>query len=71
MSMDPNRWLKTLPKMNTEFQTKECNADANRFVNTLPNPKVSSNNSLKKYPPNKQAIIAGHIDQCKLFEYQK
>ncbi len=47
MSMDPNRWLKTLPNMNTEFQTKECDADASRFVSTLP--KASSNNSVKKY----------------------
>jgi len=59
MSMDPNRWLKTLPKMNTTFQTEECIVDANRFVNTLP--KVRSNNSVKKYSLPTILIVAGII----------
>ena len=36
MSMDPNRWVTTLPFMNTESNKEKYKLDSKRWVNTLP-----------------------------------
>ncbi len=73
MSMDPNRWINTLPFTNKEFDQEKYKLDSNRWVNTLPgkdenalilsnainsNPKSSSG---KKYSLTIIGFIVGLI----------
>ena len=36
MSMDPNRWINTLPITSTEFNQEKYKLDSNRWIKTLP-----------------------------------
>ena len=51
MSMDPSRWISTLPANNIEVDQEKYKLDSNRWVDTLPkiNPKINKSNSIKKY----------------------
>ena len=73
MSMDPNRWVKTVPFIGTKSNQEECKLDSSRWVNTLPrkddntliltnvinsNPKSSS---AKKYSLTIIVFVVGLI----------
>ena len=51
MSMDPSRWISTLPANNIEVDQEKYKLDSNRWVDTLPkiNSKINKSNSIKKY----------------------
>ena len=50
MSMDPSRWVKTLPASNIKSVQEKYDLDSNRWVNTLPKTiEIKENNSIKKY----------------------
>ena len=50
MSMDPSRWIKTLPASNIKSVQEKYDLDSNRWVNTLPKMiKTNESNSIKKY----------------------
>ena len=37
MSMDPNRWVNTIPFIGAKSNQENCKLDSNKWVNTLPN----------------------------------
>tara|TARA_Y100000590_G_scaffold228440_1_gene257756 strand:+ start:2648 stop:3376 length:729 start_codon:yes stop_codon:yes gene_type:complete len=47
MSMDPNKWINTLPNINKESDLEKYKLDSNIWVNTIP--KKNQTNPLKKY----------------------
>ena len=67
MSMDPNRWINTIPFIGTTSNQEKYKLDSNRWVNTLPtynNPTYSKKNgdsSTKKYPLVITLFVVGLI----------
>jgi len=73
MSMDPNRWVNTLPFTNTESNQEKYKLDSNKWINTLPrkndNALILSNtinsnlksNSVKKYSLTIIVFVVGLI----------
>ena len=50
MSMDPSRWVKTLPASNIKSAQEKYDLDSNRWINTLPKTiETNESNSIKKY----------------------
>ena len=50
MSMDPSRWVKTLPATNIKSAQEKYDLDSNRWINTLPKTiETNESNSIKKY----------------------
>ena len=73
MSMDPNRWLNTVPFIGTKSNQEKYKLDYNRWINTLPrkddnalilsntiNPNLKSN-SVKKYSLTIIVFVVGLI----------
>ena len=72
MSMDPSRWVKTHPFVNTESNQEKYKLDSNRWVNTLPskdddililsnvnnsNPRPAINSNQKSSSGKKYSLI--------------
>ena len=36
MSMDPNKWVSTLPNINFNNAQEDCSSNADKWINTLP-----------------------------------
>ena len=47
MSMDPNRWTDTLPKMKTSFSQHDHSLNEDKWINSLPKKKL--NNTIRNY----------------------
>lgn len=47
MSMDPNRWINTLPKMKTSFSQDDHSLNADKWIDSLPKKKL--NNTIRNY----------------------
>jgi len=59
MSMDPNKWINTLPSTNTLAKGEKCKLDGARWVRTLPSKSITSTN--KKYSIILSVFIFGLI----------
>ena len=59
MSIDPNKWLKTLPSRETKQFHKENEADPNVWINTIP--KKNLNNPIRKYSITMMLFFVGLI----------
>jgi len=47
MSMDPNRWINTLPKMKTSFSQDDHSLNVDKWIDSLPKKKL--NNTIRNY----------------------
>ena len=66
MSMDPNRWVGTLPFAKVESNQKKYELDSNRWITTLPkinynNSSINKKNSFKKYYVTTILFVVGLI----------
>lgn len=59
MSMDPNRWLKTLPNVKMEDEKTSSSLDADKWMNTIP--KKNTNNRFKIYSIVMTFFIVGLV----------
>ncbi len=57
--MDTNRWVDTLPKIDTTLNHKKYDVDSNRWVQTLP--KKNKDNSITKYSLTTILFIIGLV----------
>ena len=66
MSMDPNKWVGTLPFAKVESNQKKYELDSNRWITTLPkinynNSSINKKNSFKKYYVTTILFVVGLI----------
>ena len=59
MSVDPIRWVSTLPVVNVESNQEEYKTDSNKWVSILP--KINKNNSIKRYSLIMALFVVGLI----------
>ena len=61
MSMDPNRWLNTLPNFKPKISDKESSLDSEKWLNTVPQKNIIKTNPQKKYSITIIVFIIGLI----------
>ena len=58
MTIDPNKWIETLPNNNLKNKTEENNLDNEKWISTIPK---KDNKTIKKYSLSLIIIVIGLI----------